>query len=258
MSATVDKSSGKVRDMFAQIAPRYDLMNHLLSLNIDRWWRSFTVSTVAPEGTDPILDVCTGTGDLALAYNDAAKGDVRIYGVDFCREMLDVAEQKKADSKIGDHVTFQEGDALNLEFPDNQFQIVSVAFGLRNVADTDRGIAELTRVCKPGGRVAVLEFSIPEWPPMSWMYSFYFHTVLPRVGQWFTSSSHDAYRYLPESVREFPSGEALAERMRAAGLEKVEFHPMTFGIATLYIGTKKTTNDELNVAPSSKLQNDIS
>jgi demethylmenaquinone methyltransferase/2-methoxy-6-polyprenyl-1,4-benzoquinol methylase len=244
MPATVDKSSGKVRDMFAQIAPRYDLMNHLLSLNIDRWWRSFTVSTVPPIGADPILDVCTGTGDLALAYHDAAKGEVQITGVDFCREMLDIAEQKKTDAKIGDQVTFQEGDALNLAFPDDRFQIVSVAFGLRNVADTDRGIAELTRVCKPGGRVAVLEFSVPQWPPLSWLYGFYFHTVLPRVGQWFTSGSHDAYRYLPESVREFPSGEALAERMRAAGLEKVEFHPLTFGIATLYVGHKKTMNED--------------
>lgn len=242
MQATVDKSSEKVRDMFAQIAPRYDLMNHLLSLNIDRWWRSYTVSTVPPKGGDPILDVCTGTGDLALAYHDAAKGEVKITGVDFCREMLDIADQKKKEAKIGDQLTFHEGDALNLQFPDDHFQIVSVAFGLRNVADTDRGLAELTRVCKPGGRVAVLEFSIPEWPPMSWMYSFYFHIVLPRVGQWFTSSPHDAYRYLPESVKEFPSGEALAERMRAAGLEKVDLYPLTFGIATLYVGQKKDPN----------------
>ena len=234
----IDKSEERVRRMFGQIAGRYDMMNHLLSINVDRYWRRRTVQLVPAKGTAPILDLCTGTGDLAYAYHKATKGRVPIIAADFCREMLELGEQKKARHGANGSVQFVEADAQYLPFESNRFQIACVAFGLRNVTDTDRGLAEMARVVHVGGRVAVLEFSQPRWPPFSWCYAFYFRHVLPRVGQWLASNDASAYDYLPASVGEFPSGEALATRMRSAGLADVWFQPLTLGISTLYVGTK--------------------
>ena len=235
---TVDKSSERVRTMFGQIAPRYDRMNHLLSLQVDRYWRWRTVRTIIPQGVGPILDVCCGTGDLALAYHRSTQGRVPIVASDFCAEMLEIGERKKLRAGINGTLRFVEADTQELPFVENEFQIVAVAFGLRNVSDTDRGLAEMVRVCRPGGRVAVLEFSEPQWQPIRAKYGSYFRNVLPRVGQWMARNDEHAYRYLPESVGEFPCGEALAERMRAVGLREVSYQPMTFGIATLYMGIK--------------------
>lgn len=236
-TTTIDKSGERVRRMFGEIAPKYDRMNHLLSLNVDRYWRSWTVRRLAPVPGEPILDVCTGTGDLALAFHRATGGKSEIIATDFCPEMLAIGERKKARAGIGQELTFREADAQELPFESDRFAIVSVAFGLRNVADTDRGLAEITRVCRPGGRVAVLEFSTPRWP-LKGLYLFYFRSILPRVGQLLARNRSSAYNYLPESVGQFPSGEALAERMRAAGLVNVKFWPLTLGIATLYVGVK--------------------
>jgi demethylmenaquinone methyltransferase/2-methoxy-6-polyprenyl-1,4-benzoquinol methylase len=224
--------------MFGEIAGRYDFLNHLLSLNIDRYWRSRTVRAVPPDGEGPILDLCTGTGDLALAYYRASGGRARIVGADFCHPMLVRGQAKGKIAGCNGQLTFVEADAQKLPFPDNYFSIVCVAFGLRNVTDTDRGLQEMVRVCRPGGRVAVLEFSLPTWKPIGAAYLWYFRHVLPRIGQALARNRHDAYRYLPASVCEFPCGEALAERMRQAGLAEVVFHPLTFGVATLYKGTK--------------------
>jgi demethylmenaquinone methyltransferase / 2-methoxy-6-polyprenyl-1,4-benzoquinol methylase len=235
---TVDKSDNRVRQMFAGIAPQYDRMNHLLSLNVDRYWRWRTVKMVRPIAGQPILDVCTGTGDLAFAFYKATRGKAPIVAADFCREMLDIGEQKRKHAGVNGQLTFVEADAQRLPFADDHFQIVSVAFGLRNVADTDQGLREMTRVCQPGGRVAVLEFSMPRWQPLKALYGWYFRHVLPRIGQWLARNEHRAYCYLPESVGEFPAYEALAERMRAAGLSQVTFRPLTFGVATLYVGVK--------------------
>lgn len=235
---TVDKSDQRVREMFGQIAPRYDLLNHLLSMNVDRYWRWRTVRMLQPEGESPILDVCTGTGDLAFAFYKKTKGKTPIVGADFCAEMLEVGERKKKKARINGQVTFVEADTQQLPFEDDHFQIVSVAFGLRNVADTDRGLREMTRVCQPGGHVAVLEFSMPRWQPFKAVYGWYFRNVLPRIGQLLVRNNSQAYNYLPESVGEFPSGEALVERMQQAGLSNVIFRPLTLGVATLYIGEK--------------------
>jgi demethylmenaquinone methyltransferase/2-methoxy-6-polyprenyl-1,4-benzoquinol methylase len=234
----VDKSPDRVRRMFGQIAPRYDLLNHLLSLGIDRWWRRQTVRLVRPEGTLPVLDVCTGTGDLALAFDRAAGGSVPIVAADFCHEMLEIGRLKCAAAGADGRITFLEADAQSLPLPSDAFQIVSVAFGLRNVADTDRGLAEMVRVAAPGGRVAVLEFSSPTRQPFKAIYGWYFRHVLPRVGQALARNTTAAYEYLPASVGQFPQGEALAERMRAAGLANVRCYPLTLGVATLYVGTK--------------------
>jgi demethylmenaquinone methyltransferase/2-methoxy-6-polyprenyl-1,4-benzoquinol methylase len=239
MSTTaIDKSAARVRRMFGQIAPHYDRMNHLLSMNIDRYWRSFTVKKLQPVAGEPILDVCTGTGDLALAFQRATAGRSEIVGADFCREMLDIARRKQHKLGIGAELTFVEADTENLPFDDNRFAIVSVAFGLRNVADTDRGLAEMARVCRPGGQVAILEFSTPRWQPLRGLYLFYFRHILPRVGQFFARNDSAAYEYLPATVAQFPDGEQLAERMRAVGLKNIKYWPLTFGIATLYIGRK--------------------
>ena len=234
----VDKSNDRVRSMFAEIAGSYDRMNHLLSLNVDRYWRWRTVRMVPPRDASPILDLCTGTGDLALAYWQSSDGRVPIVAADFCPEMLAVAEEKKRRYGINGQVEFVEADAQSLPFPDNHFQIVSVAFGLRNVHDTDQGLREMTRVCQPGGRIAVLEFSHPSWQPFRGLYTFYFRRILPLVGQMLARNRAGAYQYLPESVGTFPSGAALAERMREAGLGQVWYRPLTLGIATLYVGTK--------------------
>ncbi len=235
---SVDKSEARIRQMFGEIAGRYDLLNHVLSLNIDRYWRWRTVRTVQPMGDAPILDLCTGTGDLALAYYRAGHGTAPVIGADFCHEMLTLGDQKRQRAGINGRVAFVEADAQRLPFPDNSFQIVSVAFGLRNVTDTDRGLAEMARVCRPGGQVAVLEFSMPTWQPLRALYGWYFRRVLPRIGQWLARNRQSAYEYLPQSVGEFPQGEALAAKMQAAGLCEVRWKGLTFGIATLYIGKK--------------------
>jgi demethylmenaquinone methyltransferase/2-methoxy-6-polyprenyl-1,4-benzoquinol methylase len=221
--------------MFGQIAGRYDFLNHLLSLNIDRYWRWRTVRKVPPTGEAPILDLCTGTGDLAIAYRKAGEGRAPVVGADFCHEMLVIGRQKGFERH---GIEFVEADAMRLPFPSDHFQIVSVAFGLRNVADTDRGLREMVRVCRPGGKVAVLEFSSPRWQPFRGVYQWYFRNVLPKIGQMLARNQFDAYGYLPQSVSEFPDGPALADRLRAAGLESVTFHPLTLGVATLYVGVK--------------------
>ena len=235
---SVDKSADRIRNMFGEIAPRYDLLNRLLSLGIDRWWRRRTVKLVPPQGDAPILDVCTGTGDLALSYWRASRGRAPVIGTDFCAPMLVRARQKAQRAGAADQVRFVEADTLHLPFEDNTFQIVCVAFGLRNVQDTDRGLAEMARVCRPGGSVAVLEFSMPTLQPLRALYGWYFRYVLPRIGQALARNRQSAYNYLPESVGQFPQNETLAARIEAAGLARARYFPLTFGVATLYVGHK--------------------
>jgi len=234
----LDKREKRIRRMFGQVAPSYDLLNHFLSLNIDKYWRWRTTRFVPPIGDAPILDLCSGTGDLALAYDRAARGRVPIVGADFCHEMLVRAVQKAERRDASKRIRFLEADAQQLPLPSNHFQIATVAFGLRNVTDPDRGLAEIVRVTRPGGRVAILEFSQPRHWLFGRLYRLYFTHVLPTVGQAISRSKDNAYRYLPASVQEFPDGEALADRLRGHGLQDVRFYPFTFGIATLYVGVK--------------------
>jgi demethylmenaquinone methyltransferase/2-methoxy-6-polyprenyl-1,4-benzoquinol methylase len=236
----LDKREARIRRMFGQIAPWYDFLNHLLSLNIDKRWRDRTARLVptGPASDGPLLDLCTGTGDLALTYDRAAKGTLPIYGADFSHEMLIRAVKKIAAAGADERVRFVEADAQALPFPDDTFQLVTIAFGLRNVTDPDRGLREMVRVTRPGGRVAVLEFSRPRNPVLGRLYGWYFRCLLPLVGQLISRSKESAYRYLPASVLNFPDYDALAERMRAAGLVEVKYQPFTFGVATLYVGVK--------------------
>jgi demethylmenaquinone methyltransferase/2-methoxy-6-polyprenyl-1,4-benzoquinol methylase len=236
---TLDKSAARIRQMFAQIARRYDLLNHLLSLGIDRRWRRRVVELVSPgRGAQWILDVCTGTGDLALAYRRGAGAEARIIGSDFCQPMLAIARRKCRRAGAAGQIALVEADTMHLPFPDGAFDIVCVAFGLRNLSDTDGGLREMVRVCRPGGKVAVLEFSTPRRRPLGIVYDWYFRRVLPRVGQTLAQNRQEAYNYLPASVGQFPQGEELLERMRAAGLDEVCRHAFTLGICTLYIGRK--------------------
>jgi demethylmenaquinone methyltransferase / 2-methoxy-6-polyprenyl-1,4-benzoquinol methylase len=230
--------------MFDDIAPTYDLLNHVLSFNIDHYWRWRTTHLVPPTGTAPILDLCTGTGDLALAYDRAARGRIAIIGADFSIAMLARAEAKAQKKRATQRIQFLEADAQRLPFPDNHFQIATVGFGLRNVLDTDRCLAEMVRVLLPGGKVAILEFSKPTGSIFGKLYRCYFRYLLPFVGQVISRSKDNAYRYLPESVQEFDNGAALGRRMERQGLVNVAWHPLTFGIATLYVGTKKVEDAE--------------
>lgn len=246
---TVDKSGSRVRNMFGEIATRYDSMNHVLSGGTDYYWRWVTVRKAVVAGTAPVLDVCTGTGDLAIAYWDRCKRTAPVIGTDFTHEMLQIANQKKEKQKPSTSddqhpIRFLEADTMHLPFESDQFQLVSVAFGLRNVADTQAGLNEMTRVCQPGGKVVVLEFSLPTNRLFRSVYLWYFRNILPRIGQWFTRNSHAAYEYLPQSVAEFPQGEELSSMMREAGMQDVKYYPLTFGIATLYVGIKNESTGD--------------
>ena len=237
-SKDVDKSGRRVRSMFASIAGKYDLLNHLLSLNIDKSWRTFTTRTVPPEPGVPVLDCCTGTADLALEYHKAGRGRSPVVGSDFCHEMLVIGNKKVAKARAEGAVILIEGDTQRLPLPDDHFGVVTVAFGLRNVADTVKGIDEMVRVARPGGKVAILEFSRPRGAILGRLYLTFFKHVLPKVGQAIAPNSYDAYSYLPASVLQFPDGRAMLDLLASRGLTDLVEHPLTFGVATLYVGTK--------------------
>jgi demethylmenaquinone methyltransferase/2-methoxy-6-polyprenyl-1,4-benzoquinol methylase len=232
----VDKSGGRVRGMFAEIAPRYDLVNRILSGGIDVWWRYVTVNRAPPPAAGAVLDVCTGTGDLALAYARKAGPSVRVVGSDFCRPMLDRGVEKSRRASLP--VEWVEADAMALPFPAAAFDVVTVAFGLRNIADTAKGLSEMARVCRPGGKLAILEFSLPRNAAIRGFYLWYFRNVLPRLGNAVARNSSDAYTYLNQSVEQFPSGSAMAALVKQAGFDRVDVVPLTFGIATLYVATR--------------------
>jgi len=243
-SAAIDKSDQRVRRMFGSIAGRYDFLNHLLSLNIDRSWRTFTTRVVAPVTGVPVLDCCTGTADLALAYDHAGAGRSPIVGTDFCREMLVLGHAKVKKAGALGRVTLVEGDTQRLPVPSNTFGVVSVAFGLRNVRDTARGVDEMIRVALPGGKVAILEFSRPRGRVLGPLYLTFFRHLLPRVGQALAPNMDGAYDYLPRSVLEFPDGQAMLDLLAARGLTELKLYPLTCGIATLYVGTKPANRGE--------------
>jgi demethylmenaquinone methyltransferase / 2-methoxy-6-polyprenyl-1,4-benzoquinol methylase len=237
-STALDKSDERVRRMFASIARRYDLLNHLLSLNVDRHWRTFTTRVAAPEPGWPVLDCCTGTADLALAYDRAGRGQSRIVGTDFCREMLLLGHAKVRKARAAGRITLVAGDTQRLPLPSDTFSVVSVAFGLRNVRDTVRGVDEMIRVARPGGKVAILEFSRPRGRFLGHLYLAFFRHLLPRIGQALAPNQDRAYDYLPRSVLEFPDGQAMLDLLAARGLTELAHYPLTRGIATLYVGTK--------------------
>lgn len=229
-------AAAAVREMFTSIAPRYDLLNHILSMNVDRlWWfrtaRSFAGILSRPDTR--ILDLCCGTGDMTFALRrQAGKNSAGIVGADFSHAMLQRATQKGS----GTTLRWVEADALCLPFPESRFDLVTSAFGFRNLADYDAGLREIVRVLKPGGECGILDFGEPEGIVGN-IYRVYFRRVLPRIGT-LISGVKGPYAYLPASVERFPEPEALVKRMRAVGFREAAWNPYTFGIAGLYRGTK--------------------
>ena len=241
-------ASKKVRDMFTQIAPRYDLLNHLLSFELDRLWRARAAKCLRPILKRPdalVLDLCCGTGDLALALRDA--GQARILGADFAHTMLVRARMKSQLAPTHSARTprvpipYFEADALHLPFADASFDLVTSAFGFRNLANYEAGLREIYRVLKPGGTTAILEFAEPPQGFPGDLYRWYFTRVLPRIG-WLVSGHRSAYTYLPLSVARFFRPPELAAAMRRVGYQSVDFREWTMRTVALHTATRKTEN----------------
>jgi demethylmenaquinone methyltransferase / 2-methoxy-6-polyprenyl-1,4-benzoquinol methylase len=236
---TVDKSPHRISAMFDAIAGRYDLLNAVLSAGLDRVWRRRAIRALQFSGTEVLLDVCTGTGDVAITALTAARGAQSVIGVDFADRMLQLATKKVRRAALNNRATFVRGDATRLPVADASVDGVTIAFGIRNVQQPAVACAELLRVLRPGGRLAILELGLPAVPGMRPLYSWYFRDVLPRIGR-LVSRHAAAYSYLPASVGEFPSGEGFAAILREAGFHNVQGQPLSFGIVYLYSGVKST------------------
>lgn len=227
----------EVRDMFDRIAPTYDTLNHTLSVSIDRLWRHRVVHLVAGMSPCRLLDVATGTGDLAVALARRIRG-VQVLGVDLSEKMLDVARRKVAAAGLDGRVVLDAGDAEHLALADETVDVVTVAFGVRNFSDLEAGLREMARVLRPGGRVVILEFSTPRNRFFRSLYGFYNHRILPWVGG-LVSRDRQAYRYLPDSIAEFPAPERFMELMAGAGFHACRARSQSGGIAQIYTGEKR-------------------
>lgn len=231
--------SEAVREMFAGISGKYDVLNHFLSLNTDKRWRKKVATILRDVLQRPkalVLDVACGTGDLSLELRSNSKA--RIIGTDFCRPMLDIARRKTDDA--GAAIPYVEGDAMKLSFGDNTFDAATIAFGLRNLSNFEDGLAELQRILKPGGKLVVLEFSSPVIPGFREAFNFYFTRILPRIAG-AVSGSRGAYEYLPDSVSKFPDQKGLADLIRTNGFSDVTYSNLTGGIAALHTGVKESS-----------------
>jgi demethylmenaquinone methyltransferase/2-methoxy-6-polyprenyl-1,4-benzoquinol methylase len=244
---TVADKRGRVQRMFAAIAPSYDLNNRLHSLWMDQGWRKKAVklAKVTPFGV--VVDVACGTGDLSIAMHRAkqrlaawaVRGPAKTIGIDFTYEMLPIAMHKSASDSGPSPIIYLNGDAQALPLPDTCADVVSIAFGIRNVAEPATAIAEFHRVLNPGGRLVILEFSLPTHPLLRALYNFYFRKILPRTATLISGDKTGAYKYLPESVNTFIGREQMMKMMTDAGFENVEQYPMTFGVCICYRGVKK-------------------
>ena len=233
-----NNSKGKkeqVRTMFNDIAPKYDLLNHVLSMGIDIQWRKKVRRLLATIKPVKILDIATGTGDLAIEL--AKLKPQEIIGADIAVDMLKIGEEKVKAKKLENMIKMEPGDSEDLRFDDNYFDAVTVAFGVRNYENLLKGLTEMNRVMRPGGLVAILEFSKPHGFPFRNIYNFYFKNILPGVGR-MVSKNDEAYTYLPDSVQKFPENKDFMDVMAQAGYKNISQQRLTFGIATLYAATK--------------------
>lgn len=228
----------RIREMFDSIAPRYDLLNRLLSLGIDKRWRRFAVKQISYSTNGRILDVATGTADVALEIASSTPDKVTIVGVDFSPQMVELGRVKVEQSQFAKRITLQVAPCESIPFEDNIFDSATIAFGIRNVVDRLCGLKEMLRVLKPSGKIVILEFSNPRSKFFKALYNFYFLKILPVIGGLF--SDFGAYKYLPDSVLEFPSQEDFKAIMTEAGFKNVTHTDLTFGIATVYTGEKTT------------------
>jgi len=225
----------QVAEMFDNIAPRYDFLNHFLSFGIDKVWRRKAIRLLVKHSPSIILDVATGTGDFAI--ESLKTGAQKVIGVDISEEMLVVGRAKIKALGVDHRIILQKGDSEELEFSDNLFDAVTIAFGVRNFENLSKGIKELFRVLKPGAIVCILEFSKPKNFPVKQLYGFYSFYILPFFGRLF-SNDKSAYRYLPESVEQFPDGEEFLKVLNQCGFTKTREYRQTFGVATIYTGIK--------------------
>lgn len=230
-------SASPIATMFDRISPKYDALNHLLSLNIDKVWRRKAAKTVTKKHPNAILDLATGTGDLAIALTKR-NPQAHIIGMDISEKMLDIGKAKVAKRKMESQIELCPGDAASLPFEDNRFDVVTVAFGVRNFENLDKSLSEIHRVLKRGGHIVILEFSMPEKFPVQLLYRFYFKRVLPKIGR-HLSKDPGAYTYLPESVERFPKPNDFLQLLLEKGLENGTKRPLSFGIATLYTAEKR-------------------
>lgn len=225
----------QVEQMFDSIAPRYDFLNRSLSLGIDQSWRKKAIRSLEEVKPKQLLDVATGTGDLAI---EALRlNPDHITGIDISAQMLEFGRKKISEKGLSSRITLVQGDSAKLPFDDNKFDAITVAFGVRNFELLQQGINEMYRVTRKGGKLAVLEFSMPRAFPLRQLYSFYFRYILPSLGA-LVSRSRSAYSYLPESVKHFPEGQAFAAYLEKAGYSRISIQPLTFGICTLYTAIK--------------------
>ncbi|HAG16339.1 MAG TPA: bifunctional demethylmenaquinone methyltransferase/2-methoxy-6-polyprenyl-1,4-benzoquinol methylase UbiE [Bacteroidales bacterium] len=225
----------QVRKMFNSIAGKYDFLNHFLSIGIDRLWRRRLVRMLAKENPQRILDIATGTGDLAIALLKCNPKE--IIGADISENMLQVGIEKIKRKKLENRIKLELGDSENLNYQSNYFDAITVAFGVRNYEDLHKGLSEMYRVTKPGGSVWILEFSKPSIFPVKQIYNFYFRFILPSVGK-MVSKDKEAYTYLPESVSKFPDGPDFLDEMKKVGYSSNRQLKLTFGIASIYYGKK--------------------
>jgi len=226
----------RVEAMFNDIAPKYDFLNHFLSLGIDRIWRRKVIRMIIAEKPNDVLDIATGTADLALMLVKKLP-EVRITGIDLAENMLEVGRTKVNKLNYSNQISLKHGDSLSLPFADESFDSAMVAFGVRNFEDPVKGMSETLRVLRKNGKYFVLEFSMPRRFPMAQLYRFYFRAILPLIGR-MVSGHRKAYTYLPESVRTFPDGNGFITMMEKAGFSHCRFKTLSFGIATIYEGTK--------------------
>jgi demethylmenaquinone methyltransferase / 2-methoxy-6-polyprenyl-1,4-benzoquinol methylase len=219
--------------MFDRIAGRYDLLNTIMSARMHHRWRSRTVDLLDPPRGGRALDVCCGTGDLALELKRRMGPDADVSGVDFSEQMLELARDKA--NRHGLDISYVAGNALELAYPDSSFDVATVGFGIRNLVDLERGVREMARVVRPGGSVAILEITTPRRLPLSWFYSIWFFRIVPLLGV--LTRDRQAYSYLPDSVRRFPPASALAELMGRSGLRDVRYRLLAGGIVAIHVGT---------------------
>jgi demethylmenaquinone methyltransferase/2-methoxy-6-polyprenyl-1,4-benzoquinol methylase len=236
MTKLTEKGRG-IRDMFDKIAPRYDLLNRLLSLGIDRRWRRFAVKQLDIPQNGMVLDIATGTGDVALEIGRQTDDSVKIVGSDFTQGMLVLGRDKIAESSCRDRILLVNAPCESIPHPDGIFDGITIAFGIRNVVDRQKGLREMARVLKPGGRAVILEFATPRNRFFRAVYFFYFLRVLPWLGGLISQKS--AYQYLPDSVLEFPDRVAFSNMMEEAGFVDVRVHDLTGGIAAVHVGTRR-------------------
>ena len=225
----------QVAKMFDNIAGNYDFLNHFLSMGIDIYWRKKLVKRLTKQAPKNILDVATGTGDLAIEMLKATPD--KITGIDISNGMLEIGRKKIKEKGLEDKISLQQADSENLPFEDNDFDAVCVSFGARNFENLENGLSEMYRVLKPGGKLYILEFSQPDISPFKQIYQFYFRYILPLLGK-IVSNDNDAYNYLPESVNAFPYGKKLNKIIENCGYNKAQDHSLTMGIASIYIAEK--------------------